>query len=55
MDTIEICCLCGNGYIGFGNNAYPIKEDKCCDNCNKDYVIPERIKRINERESKCKK
>ena len=41
----KICCICGNPYIGYGNVAYPIvDEGYCCDVCNREKVIPERIK-----------
>ena len=39
------CCLCGKEVDGWGNNPYPITEDGgCCDECNRDKVIPARIK-----------
>lgn len=38
------CCLCGETYQGFGNNAEPIMDGRCCDACNASKVIPERIK-----------
>ena len=38
------CCLCGNEIIGYGNNANPISDGRCCDKCNIDKVIPERIR-----------
>lgn len=39
MDTAETmepraCVLCGNQIVGFGNNAAPLAEGKCCDACN---------------------
>lgn len=38
------CCICGEKFIGFGNNPYPVKkEGRCCDECNWKYVIPARI------------
>ena len=42
------CCVCGKGYIGYGNNPYPLTkenetEKRCCDECNSKYVIPARI------------
>ena len=41
----KVCCLCGNKYIGYGNSSYPLVEDGlCCDVCNREKVIPERIK-----------
>ena len=36
------CVLCGKTIFGYGNNAQPLKEGRCCDSCNKD-VINERV------------
>jgi hypothetical protein len=41
------CAVCEKEIIGHGHNAEPLKEGKCCDNCNK-LVILERIWRANE-------
>lgn len=44
-----VCCICGNEYEGYGNNPAPICEEpgeRCCDCCNEEVVIPERIMRI---------
>jgi len=49
------CSICG-GYIEpmrnkdgevvweYGNNAQPINDGRCCDDCNWSVVIPERFK-----------
>ena len=37
------CCLCGEKYVGWGNNAEPLAEGECCDMCNITRVIPARI------------
>jgi hypothetical protein len=45
------CCFCGcdidNGY---GNNPEPLKSypNRCCDKCNIEIVIPERIERVKK-------
>lgn len=41
-----ICCICKKTFKGYGNNAMPLKEGKCCNNCNFE-VIEERIRRMN--------
>lgn len=28
------CVICGKRYSGYGNNAEPLKEGRCCDECN---------------------
>ena len=55
------CCICGNEFDGFGHNpegalwrdadgsliSFAFKdEDRCCDRCNTDYVIPGRRYRL---------
>jgi hypothetical protein len=43
------CCICGHNFEGFGNDAWPVVRDdgaRCCDKCNEDKVIPERINLI---------
>ena len=42
----KYCCICGKSFSGYGNNPYPVvKEEnaRCCDDCNRDIVIPARI------------
>ena len=37
--------------MGLGNNPAPIKEQGvCCDDCNKQYVIPKRFELLIKRE-----
>lgn len=45
FEKVEVCSICGKVYTGWGNNAYPINNGRCCDKCN-DYVIYERIKKM---------
>lgn len=45
----KICVLCKKEYEGYGNNAQPLKEGRCCDFCNETKVTPERLKREIER------
>ena len=33
MPTYD-CCICRKTYRGFGNNAVPVREGKCCGRCN---------------------
>ena len=40
------CCLCGEEFIGWGNNPYPVDmhpDHVCCDECNATKVIPARL------------
>ena len=43
----KICVICEKEYAGWGNNAEPVKEGQCCDECNWKKVIPARLKRVN--------
>ena len=47
------CCICGKEFDGWGNNAYPLADGICCDECNKQVIIA-RIKRLKELEDKKK-
>ena len=37
------CSICGKEYTGWGNNAQPVNDGRCCDECNANVVIPTRI------------
>lgn len=41
MPTYD-CCICRKSYRGYGNNAEPVREGKCCARCNQ-LVIRARI------------
>lgn len=46
------CCICGEEIDDYGNNPWPISthpHDVCCDECNREVVIPERIRLIQAR------
>lgn len=38
----HICSICRGAYYGYGNNAWPITQGRCCDFCN-NIVITARI------------
>jgi hypothetical protein len=40
------CSICQRSVQGYGNNAAPINDGRCCDNCNSNVVIPARIERM---------
>jgi hypothetical protein len=46
------CSICGKDIRGFGNNAWQISKEICCDVCNLTIVIPERIKLSTEKVKK---
>ena len=65
-----VCCICGLLSPGFGNNpdgamwrtesgeiVTPTfnKDDRCCDDCNANYVIPGRIYQIYKQDLEAKK
>ncbi len=39
----KTCVICGKEFTGHGNNAQPVKDGLCCDNCNMTKVIPTRL------------
>lgn len=43
------CSICGKIFTEWGNNAYPINNGTCCDDCNTSVVIPARINNIMNR------
>ena len=46
---MQNCCLCNKKIEGYGNNPAPLNDTGiCCDKCNHNKVIPERIKMIEE-------
>lgn len=40
------CELCHRYFYGYGNNAMPVVDGRCCDVCNIKVVIPARLDRI---------
>ena len=44
MEKNKVCCICGKAFTGWGNNPWPVKQSgECCDECNINKVVPERI------------
>jgi hypothetical protein len=33
MTPVKVCSICGGAIVGFGNDAWPIHNDRCCDQC----------------------
>lgn len=44
----KTCSICGNPYVGYGCNARPVNNGRCCNVCDRTVVIPARIKRMNQ-------
>lgn len=53
-DEWKVCSVCQNWYTGFGNNAQPINDGRCCDECNR-LVLVARINRLHRREAEQEK
>ena len=47
----HICVICEEPIEGYGHNARPYAEGRCCDVCNVSWVIPMRIRlmRVGQR------
>ena len=50
----QLCCFCKKEIIGFGNNAQPVRDGQCCDECNLSIVIPARMIAFMNSESRRK-
>jgi hypothetical protein len=50
MTPVQGCPICGGATVGFGNDAWPVNDRRCCDQCNAERVIP--ALRLLERETK---
>ena len=48
VNNAQICSICGIEYDGYGNNAEPINDGRCCDECNLSKVIPARLGLMKE-------
>ena len=47
-DRRRKCPICRKRYDGFGHDALPVWPGRCCDKCNRDYVIPMRIRLLEQ-------
>lgn len=58
MENKNVCCICGKEFEGYGNNPWPIgwdvysEEDRCCNECNTNIVIPARIADLYSKNNK---
>lgn len=46
MEQEKTCSICQSKFVGWGNNAQPVNDGTCCDDCNSAVVIPARLTRI---------
>ena len=47
-DRRKKCPICRKRYEGAGHDALPVWPGRCCDQCNRDYVIPMRIRLMEQ-------
>lgn len=47
--TWKVCSICQKYYDGWGNNAWPVNDGRCCDDCNR-IVLVARINQIQRRD-----
>jgi len=40
------CSICKEIRVEYGNNAQPINEGICCDECNEEIVLPQRFHKM---------
>jgi len=43
---MQTCSICQRDINGYGNNAWPVNEGRCCNDCNTTVVIPARIAQL---------
>lgn len=46
-ENMKKCCICGKEYAGYGHNAQPLQDGRCCDKCNKKVIVA-RIKNLTQ-------
>lgn len=39
----KLCVICEYPYFGYGHNALPVAEGRCCDTCYSTKVIPAKL------------
>jgi hypothetical protein len=44
--VISGCVICRKSFPGFGNNAAPVADGQCCNDCNINVVVPARVERM---------
>jgi hypothetical protein len=52
MTPEKVCSICHGTIVGFGNIAEPINSGRCCDRRYWEKVVPERVRRMLERDAK---
>jgi len=45
-ELIQTCVICKDQFSGYGHNAMPAAEGRCCTSCNDVVVIPTRIRKF---------
>jgi len=39
----KVCSICQHPFTEYGNNAQPVNDGRCCDECNWTVVVPSRL------------
>src|SRR5215475_13927100 len=52
MTPMQVCSICGGAIVSLGNDARPVNDDRRCEQCNTECVIPGL--RFRERDAKRK-
>lgn len=42
-EEVQVCSICGKEFTEFGNDAWPVNDGICCDECNMNVVVPRRL------------
>ena len=54
MNKEYTCSICNEKFQRIGHNAQPINNGRCCEKCNYEVVLPERLKLIYDKVSEDK-
>lgn len=46
----KLCVICGDAIHDYGHNAEPTAQGRCCDECNYNIVLNDRIKLMFNRQ-----
>jgi len=52
MKPVQACSICGGAIVGLGNGAQPVNDGRCCDRCNLQRVLPEKVRRMQAHDAK---
>lgn len=50
VEKTKVCCICSKQFTEYGNDPWPVKDEgQCCNACNWNIVLPQRIKNLKNK------